>query len=121
MRADADGLQPHQPQQSACVPQHQGEAEGGGRGGCGARVVLHGRQGADLSSVERPFPDMYEALELVRLLRRATGNPTAVFKSPYQMACSYQAVTGSHEMTIVLPTGACARVWWMRGGKVSIK
>jgi hypothetical protein len=84
-------------------------------------VLHHRRQGADLSRVERPFPDMYESLELVRLLRRATGNPTTVFKSPYQMACCYQAVTGSHEMTIVLPTGACVRVMWMTGEEVSIQ
>lgn len=49
---------------------------------------------------------MVESLEMVVLLRRATCNPRAVFTTPFQMACFYQAVTGVHELAIILPTGA---------------
>lgn len=121
MRTDADALHPQHPQQqqSACVPQQRrGPAVAAGSGS-GVGALQQRRTGADLSRVERSFPDMDEMLELLRLLRRATGNPTAVFRTPFQVTSCYQAVTCSHEMTIVLPTGACTcgvvDVWCLVG------
>ena len=79
----------------------QGALAGVGEGG----TLVAPRRATRTSRVERPFPDMAESLEMVQLLRRATLKDTAVFKSPFQIACFYQAVTGSHETAIILPTG----------------
>lgn len=117
MRADADVhtlLPPHHEQQLQSTFPHKSQ------GGAGAATGVQQCRplAADMSRVERPFPDMDEMVELLRLLRLATGKPTAVFNTPHQVACCYQAVAGSHEVTIVLPTGACTYCvingwWWM--------
>lgn len=57
--------------------------------------------------VERSFPDTLESVEMVKLLRAATRKADALFRSPFQMAASYQAVVGKEELAVIMPTGQC--------------
>lgn len=72
---------------------------------------------AELLHTARLFPDQGQAIELLQLLRKATGKPRAFFSSPFQAGACYHAVGGTHEVAIIVPTGASACLLWWGGGR----